>query len=139
MAEGGAGLLTFTDLIGPPDGWGDGTVARYYAFLWGPYWSLGGVLPFSLLYRTSDEFAAEIANRTIHGVLHLGWVEDAGGRWRGQMAMLVKVNGLPGRAYMSVIKPFRYLIVYPALMRRIEAHWSGLAGRVTRPKPDVTA
>src|SRR5215218_7367183 len=30
--------------------------------------------PFSPLYLTDDEFAAEIANETMHGVLHLGWV-----------------------------------------------------------------
>ena len=33
-------------------------------------------LPFTPLYLTADEFAAEIINRTVHGVLHLGWVRD---------------------------------------------------------------
>ena len=33
-------------------------------------------LPFKPLYRLEDEWAAEIANRTVHGVLHLGWVPD---------------------------------------------------------------
>src|SRR5947208_5927006 len=33
-------------------------------------------LPFSLLYVTDDEAAAEIANRTMHGVMHLGWLPD---------------------------------------------------------------
>jgi hypothetical protein len=28
------------------------------------------------LYLLDDEFAAEIANRTMHGVLHVGWVPD---------------------------------------------------------------
>src|SRR3712207_8811687 len=41
----------------------------------------------------------------------------------GQMAVLVKPNGLFGKAYMAAIKPFRYLIVYPALMRMIEREW----------------
>ena len=77
-------------------------------------------LPFAPLYLTSDEFAAEIANRTMHGVLHLGWVPDGTGGYRGQMAVLVKPNGLVGDAYMAAIRPFRHLIVYPALMRRIE-------------------
>src|SRR3981081_1992607 len=31
-----------------------------------------GPLPFSSLYLLDDEFAAEIANRTVHGVIHLG-------------------------------------------------------------------
>lgn len=35
---------------------------------------------FASLYVTDDEAALEMANRTMHGVLHLGWVpEDAGG------------------------------------------------------------
>ena len=51
-------------------------------------------LPFSSLYLLQDEFAAEIANRTVHGVLHLGWVPDERGGHRGQMAVLVKPNGL---------------------------------------------
>jgi hypothetical protein len=78
--------------------------------------------PFRSLYLTDDEWAAEIANRTMHGILHLGWVPDGDG-YRGQMAVLVKRNGLVGAAYMSAIRPFRYLIVYPAMMREIERAW----------------
>jgi hypothetical protein len=78
--------------------------------------------PFSSLYLTDDEWAAEIANQTMHGVLHIGWVPEGDG-YRGQMAVLVKPNGLLGEAYMSVIKPFRHLIVYPATMREIERAW----------------
>src|SRR5467141_1748393 len=43
-------------------------------------------LPFAPLYLTGDELAAEIANRTMHGVMHLGWVPDGIGGYRGQMA-----------------------------------------------------
>ena len=78
--------------------------------------------PFTSLYLTHDEWAAEIANRTMHGVLHIGWVPD-GDRYRGQMAVLVKPNGLLGEAYMAAIKPFRHLIVYPAMMRAFERAW----------------
>lgn len=79
--------------------------------------------PFTSLYRLPDEFAAEIANRTMHGVMHLSWVEDGRGGHRGQMAVLVKPNGVFGRAYMAAIKPFRLLFIYPALMRRWERDW----------------
>jgi Protein of unknown function (DUF2867) len=82
-----------------------------------------GALPFEPLYMTEDEFAAEIANRTMHGVLHLGWVGDGEGRYRGQMAVLVKPNGLLGHAYMTAILPFRRLVVYPQMMRQIEQRW----------------
>jgi hypothetical protein len=80
--------------------------------------------PFRSLYLIDDEWAAEIANRTIHGVLHLGWVRD-GNRYRGQMAVLVKRHGLLGAVYMSAIKPFRHLIVYPAMMGEIDRAWRG--------------
>lgn len=79
--------------------------------------------PFKSLYLLDDEWAAEIANRTVHGVLHVGWVPDARGGYRGQMAILVKRNGLLGAAYMAAIRPFRHLIVYPSMMRRIERAW----------------
>jgi Protein of unknown function (DUF2867) len=82
-----------------------------------------GSLPFAPLYLLDDEWAAEIANRTMHGVIHLGWVPDAAGGYRGQMAVLVKPNGLLGRAYMVAIRPFRHLIVYPPLIRRIGRRW----------------
>lgn len=78
-------------------------------------------LPFAVLYETRDEFAAEVANRTMHGVLHLGWVDQGDGTFRAQMAVLVKPNGTSGKAYMLAIRPFRRLLVYPAMMKNAEA------------------
>ena len=79
---------------------------------------------FRSVYLLQDEWAAEIANRTMHGILHVGWVpRPDGGGHRGQLAILVKTNGLLGSAYMAAIGPFRHLIVYPAMMRRIEDVW----------------
>jgi len=63
--------------------------------------SLFDDLPFTPLYLTDEEFAAEIANRTMHGIMHLGWVPDGAGGYRGQMAVLVKPNGLLGTVYLS--------------------------------------
>jgi Protein of unknown function (DUF2867) len=80
-------------------------------------------LPFTPLYLLEDEWAAEVANRTMHGVLHLGWVLDESGGYRGQMAVLVKRNGLLGTAYMAAIRPFRHLVVYPRMLRDIERQW----------------
>jgi len=82
-----------------------------------------GALPFALLYRTELEFAAEISNPTVHGVLHLGWIERGSGRYQGQMAVLVKPRGRFGQLYMTSIAPFRHLIVYPALLRQIDRGW----------------
>jgi Protein of unknown function (DUF2867) len=86
-------------------------------------------LPFSSLYLLDDEFAAEIDNRTMQGVMHLGWVPDGTGGYRGQLAVLVKPNGFFGRAYMAAIRPFRHVIVYPAMIRRIEREWAARVGR----------
>jgi len=82
-------------------------------------------LPFTSLYLLGDEFAAEIANRTMHGVMHIGWVPDGIGGYRGQMAVLVKPNGLFGSAYMAAIRPFRHLIVYPPMLPEIGRTWAG--------------
>lgn len=80
-------------------------------------------LPFTPLYLTDDEFAAEVANRTMHGVMHIGLVPDGAGSFRPQMAVLVKPNGLLGAAYMQAIRPFRHLLVYPALMNEAQKLW----------------
>jgi hypothetical protein len=85
-------------------------------------------LPFTSLYLLEDEWAGEAANETMHGVMHVGWVKEPAGGYRGQMAILVKPNGLLGRAYMAAIKPFRHLIVYPPLMGQIEREWRARAG-----------
>ena len=91
-------------------------------------------VPFDPLFLTGDEFAAETANRTVHGVIHVGWVSDGDG-YRGQLAILVKPNGLLGNAYMTAITPFRYLIVYPTLMREFGRAWQAAlaADRASRP------
>jgi hypothetical protein len=75
------------------------------------------------IYRTGDEWAAEISNSTVHAVLHLAWVEQGENLYRGQMGIYVKTRGSFGAAYMALIGPFRHLIVYPALMRQISRAW----------------
>lgn len=83
-----------------------------------------GSLPFVPLYRTDREAAAEISNKTVHGVAHLAWVDLGGNCYEGRMAVYVKPRGAFGRAYMTLIKPFRYWVVYPALMRQMERAWA---------------
>jgi hypothetical protein len=92
-------------------------------------------LPFTSLYLLDDEFAAEIANRTMHGVMHIGRVPDGTGGFRAQMAVLVKPNGLFGTAYMAAIRPFRHLIVYPAILRDGEREWQARPGESTPAHP----
>lgn len=79
--------------------------------------------PFTLVYELDDECAIELANKTVHAVAHLGWVPARDGDYELRMTALVKPNGLCGQLYMAGIKPFRYLIVYPALTRQWEGAW----------------
>jgi hypothetical protein len=45
---------------------------------------------FRPLYRTDDEWAAELSNRTVHAVMHLAWVENGKGRYQGQMGVYLE-------------------------------------------------
>ena len=83
---------------------------------------------FTPLYQLEDEWAAELINQTVHGVIHLGWVATDHGGYQGQMAILVKPNGVLGRAYMAAIMPFRYLIVYPRMLKQIGRKWLSYSG-----------
>ena len=84
---------------------------------------------FAPLYRTDVEAAAELSNQTVHGVMHLAWVDQGDGRYQGQMTVYVKPRGRFGEAYMAFIAPFRHRIVYPALMREIERAWNARVGQ----------
>jgi hypothetical protein len=94
-----------------------------------------GSLPFAPLYRTDTEAAAELSNQTVHGVVHLAWADQGDGRYQGQMAIYVKPRGRLGQAYMAFIKPFRYAIVYPALLRQIERAWNARVREQPAPQP----
>jgi hypothetical protein len=78
---------------------------------------------FRSVYLTEDEWVAEIANKTVHGLLHIGWVPSDDGH-NAQMAVLVKPAGRFGRAYLAAIKPFRLAIVYPMLLDTIGKQWA---------------
>lgn len=86
---------------------------------------------FTPLYRTADEWTAELSNGTVHGVLHLTWVDRGDDRCRAHLAVYVKPRGRLGAAYLKAIEPFRHYLVYPALIRHVGAAWSfaGGAGR----------
>jgi Protein of unknown function (DUF2867) len=87
---------------------------------------------FSSVYQTHDEWVAEMSNKTVHAVMHIGWVpDDFGGGYHAQMAVLVKPKGRFGKAYMAAIKPFRYAFVYPLLLRSIGRRWRLTRGRAT--------
>jgi hypothetical protein len=79
---------------------------------------------FVSLYQTRDEWVTEYASKTVHSLMHIGWVPDeSAGGYHAQMAVLVRPNGWLGKAYMAAIKPFRYALVYPMLLRSIGRQW----------------
>jgi hypothetical protein len=84
--------------------------------------TVGGAT-FVPLYRTDDEWAAEISNRTVHAVLQLGWIREGHGVHGGRLGVYVKPRGAFGVAYMALIAPFRHLIVYPELTRQVGRAW----------------
>jgi len=45
------------------------------------------------LYRTDNEWAAELSNRTVHAIQHLVWIDEGSGRYRGQLGVYVKPRG----------------------------------------------
>lgn len=80
--------------------------------------------PLKPVYQLDREAVREIANATVHSLMHLTWVQNpSNDGYELQMAVLVKPNGLFGRLYVAAIAPFRYLIVYPAVTRHWERAW----------------
>lgn len=87
-------------------------------------------VPLTSLYLLQDEWAAEMANRTVHTIMHIGWVPGGSGGYHGQMAVLIKTNGRLGAAYMAAIKPFRHRLVYPAFLRSVQRDYAASAESV---------
>ncbi|MBB4895897.1 hypothetical protein FHS39_004978 [Streptomyces olivoverticillatus] len=93
-------------------------------------------MPLKAVYELDAESARELANKTVHTIMHLGWVPADNGEHELRMAVLVKPNGTFGRLYMAAIAPFRHLVVYPALTRQWEHAWHD---RSRVDSPDGTA
>jgi len=83
---------------------------------------------FQPLYRTDNEWAAELSNKTVHAIEHLVWIDEGEGRYRGQLGVYVKPRGWFGRFYLALIGPFRRVIVYPAGIARIKSVWRARSG-----------
>jgi hypothetical protein len=88
-----------------------------------PYTGDSDGLPLKAVYELGTEAAREQANKTVHAVMHLGWVLADDGDHELRMAVLVKPNGRFGRLYMAAIAPFRHFIVYPGVTRQWERAW----------------
>ena len=87
-------------------------------------WDRAQIAPFSRVFSRVDEEAHEMANATVHALMHLGWVRGPRGDYELHVAALVKPHGQLGRTYMRAIEPFRLLVVWPALIRAWERAWA---------------
>jgi hypothetical protein len=89
---------------------------------------------FRLLYRFEHEQLSELRNATVHAFLSLS-IRPAPGGYLAYLAVYVqRVHRLTG-LYMKAIAPFRHLVVYPAIIRKVERAWAERYGGGGSPGP----
>jgi hypothetical protein len=81
---------------------------------------------FRIVYRFENEQLDELINRTAHAAALSALVETPG-RYRFYLAVYVRNAGWLTPLYMTLIDPFRKLIVYPSFLRGIRAKWNRLS------------
>jgi hypothetical protein len=83
---------------------------------------------FSLLYRFEDEELSELRNATVHAFLSLSIRPTADG-YLAYLAIYVQPVHRLTKLYMRAIAPFRRVIVYPAIVRKMQTAWAERYGR----------
>lgn len=78
---------------------------------------------FSLLYRFEDEQLGELRNATVHAFLSLSLQPTPTG-YLGYIGIFVQPVNRFTRLYMEAIAPFRHLVIYPALIRKVQSGWA---------------
>jgi hypothetical protein len=79
--------------------------------------------PFRVLFVFGGEALSELRNATVHAFLALALTPRPGG-YTLYLAIYVKPVSRFTALYMALIDPFRRLVVYPALGRNAQQHWS---------------
>jgi hypothetical protein len=78
---------------------------------------------FSVLYRFEDEQLAELRNATVHAFASIS-IQPVPGGYLAYLGVFVQpVHGLTS-LYMAAIRPFRRWVVYPAIIRTVQAVWA---------------
>jgi hypothetical protein len=77
---------------------------------------------FDLLYRFEDEQLSELRNATVHAFVSLSIRPTPGGYLAYAGVFVKPVHRFTG-LYMGAIAPFRRLVVYPAVIRKIQSAW----------------
>src|SRR6266852_6194669 len=92
---------------------------------------------FRLLYRFEDEQLSELRNATVHAFASLSIRQTPGG-YLAYLGVFVQPVHRFTRLYMGAIAPFRRLVVYPAIIRKMQSAWaeryggeSGVESRLT--------
>jgi hypothetical protein len=77
---------------------------------------------FCLLYRFEDEQLSELRNATVHAFVSLS-IRPTPGGYLAYAGVFVKPVHRFTRLYMGAIAPFRRLVVYPAVIRKVQSVW----------------
>src|SRR5262249_25523851 len=78
---------------------------------------------FRLLYRCEDEQLSELRNATVHAFVSLSIRLTPGG-YLAYVGVFVRPVHRFTRLYMAMIAPFRRLVVYPAIIRKMQSTWA---------------
>jgi hypothetical protein len=78
---------------------------------------------FSLLYRFEDEQLSELRNSTVHAFVSLS-IRAAPGGYLAYLGVFVRPVHRFTWLYMAAIAPFRRLVIYPALVRKMQRAWA---------------
>ena len=78
---------------------------------------------FRVVYRFENEQLVELINRTVHAATLSALVETQNA-YRFYFGVYVRSVGRFTPVYMTLIDPFRKLIVYPSLLRSVRARWN---------------
>jgi hypothetical protein len=83
--------------------------------------------PFTVLYVRPFESASEIRNATVHAFSVFAFEPCAGGYrlfWAIYVAPVSRLTAF----YMALIDPFRRVLIYPAILRRVHRSWCAAHG-----------
>jgi hypothetical protein len=82
---------------------------------------------FRVVYRFENEQLVELINRTVHAAALSALVETPTA-YRYYLAVYVRSVSRFTPFYMTLIDPFRRMIVYPSLLRSVRARWDQAFG-----------
>ena len=78
---------------------------------------------FRILYRFEDEQLSELRNATVHAFVSLS-IRPTPGGYLAYLGVFVQPVHRFTRLYMRAIAPFRRLVVYPAVIRKMQSVWA---------------